>query len=171
MTAVTKVMATLTAAQAAPAASAACSTNWGVKAKVVTRAEGPGTARASGVRAGIHGCFDRLVIDLGRGAEPGYRVRYVAKVHAEGSGKAIALPGHAALQITLTDHAAAKFSKTGHVLAPVAGFHVLRKVVAAGSFEGYTAIGVGVRAKLPFRVEWLKGPGHRSRLIIDIARN
>ncbi|BAS14136.1 conserved hypothetical protein [Arthrobacter sp. Hiyo8] len=39
----------------------------------------------------------------------------------------------------------------------------------AGSFEGYTSLGLGVRARLPFRVFTLAGPGTGSRLVIDVA--
>jgi hypothetical protein len=41
--------------------------------------------------------------------------------------------------------------------------------VGAGSFEGLTTIGLGVRAKLPFRVFTLNGPDGHSRLVIDVA--
>jgi hypothetical protein len=35
--------------------------------------------------------------------------------------------------------------------------------------EGQTEIGLGVRARLPFRVFPLAGPGDGSRLVIDVA--
>ncbi len=53
--------------------------------------------------------------------------------------------------------------------APVTGYPTLRSVVYGGSFEGYTTFGVGVRARLPFRVFVLTGPGAHSRLVIDVA--
>jgi hypothetical protein len=156
-------------ATARPAAVTACATHWGVSAKTVTRAETVHTARIQGARAGAHPCYDRLVIDVGGGARPGYRVQYVTAVHAQGSGKVIKLRGHAALQVTLTGNAAAKYPAAGHSLASVAGFGEFRQVLSAGSFEGYTELGIGVRAKKPFRVEWLAGPGKHSRLVIDVA--
>lgn len=39
----------------------------------------------------------------------------------------------------------------------------------AGTFEGYTSLGLGVRARLPFRVFALDGPGDGSRLVVDVA--
>ena len=39
----------------------------------------------------------------------------------------------------------------------------------AGSFEGRTSLGLGVRARLPFRVFSLAGPGDGSRVVIDVA--
>src|ERR1051325_3127839 len=64
-----------------------CQVSWGTGEKWSGQSEGPHTARVSGVRAGIHRCYDRLVIDLGPGQQPGYRVRYVAEVDSQGSGK------------------------------------------------------------------------------------
>jgi hypothetical protein len=161
----------VTAAVAAPRSvrPAACVTHWGTGAKARAHPETSRTARVATARAGKHACFERLVIDLTRGTSPGYRVQYVRAVHAEGSGKLIRLRGHAALQITLHANAARKFPAPGHGLTSVAGFHVLRQVASAGSFEGYTEIGVGLRAKEPFRVFQLKGPGSMSRLVIDVA--
>jgi hypothetical protein len=42
-------------------------------------------------------------------------------------------------------------------------------VLFDGSFEGQTQLGIGVRARLPFRVFSLDGPGTGSRLVIDVA--
>jgi hypothetical protein len=53
----------------------------------------------------------------------------------------------------------------------VSGFSVVRQVAGAGSFEGQTDIGVGVKGKRPFRVRVLSGPGQGSRLVIDVARH
>jgi len=39
----------------------------------------------------------------------------------------------------------------------------------AGSFEATTTVGLGVRARLPFRVFVLAGPATGSRLVIDVA--
>jgi hypothetical protein len=48
-------------------------------------------------------------------------------------------------------------------------FGTFRQVVGAGSFEGITSIGLGVRAKLPFRVLTTNGPDGHSHLVIDVA--
>lgn len=161
----------VTQAQAAPkpVSATACATHWGVAAKVVHRAETAHTAKTIAVRAGKHACFERLVIDLGAGREPGFQLRYVHAVRAQGSGQVVKLRGHAALQITLLDNAVARFPAIGHSLVTVRRFGVIRQVLSVGSFEGYTEVGVGVRSKVPFRVVWLEGPGKHSRLVIDIA--
>ena len=51
----------------------------------------------------------------------------------------------------------------------VSGFDTFRQVASGGSFEGYTTVGLGVRARLPFRTFVLPGPGAGSRLVIDVA--
>ena len=53
--------------------------------------------------------------------------------------------------------------------ANVAGFSTFRQVYFTGTFEGITQIGLGVRARLPFRVFVLDGPGAGSRVVIDVA--
>jgi len=54
-------------------------------------------------------------------------------------------------------------------LARVSGYRTFRQVAWAGSFEGSTTLGLGVRARLPFRVLQLPGPGTGSRVVIDVA--
>jgi hypothetical protein len=51
----------------------------------------------------------------------------------------------------------------------VTGYSTFRQVAWAGTFEGQTTVGLGVRARLPFRVFTLAGPGSGSRLVIDVA--
>jgi hypothetical protein len=51
----------------------------------------------------------------------------------------------------------------------VTGYRTFRQVAFLGTFEGYTTIGLGVRARLPFRVQVLAGPGAGSRLVIDVG--
>jgi hypothetical protein len=54
-------------------------------------------------------------------------------------------------------------------LSNVAGYQTFRQVASAGSFEGYSSFGLGVRARLPFRVFTLDGPGGGSRMVVDVA--
>jgi len=128
------------------------------------------------VRAGKHACYDRLVLEF-RGPVNGYNIRYVKKVYQDGSGKPLPLAGKAALQVTVK---APAYDSNGdptydpadpaHVV-DVSGFQSFRQVAWAGSFEGYTTLGVGVRRGLPFRVLVLSGPGKHSRIAIDVAHN
>jgi hypothetical protein len=126
------------------------------------------------VRAGRHQCFDRLVLDL-RGKADGYRVGYVPAVTSDGSGAVIPLRGGAKLQITLQAPAHdANYNLTfrpanRNEVVNVAGWRTFRQVAFAGIYEGVTTLGLGVRARLPFRVFTLDGPGSDSRIVIDVA--
>ncbi|GAB3840941.1 hypothetical protein GCM10029963_10770 [Micromonospora andamanensis] len=59
--------------------------------------------------------------------------------------------------------------RTGEHVANVLRYQTLRDVVFGGSFEGYSTFAVGVRARLPFRVFVLAGPGDHSRIVLDVA--
>lgn len=152
-----------------PAAN--CQVNWGTGSKSSGQSVGPHTARVTDLRAGRHRCFDRLVIDLGPGQQPGYQVRYVAEVHAQGTGNLIPLRGRAQLLVQVDANARPSFPAGSRELVNVSGYPVLRQVAGAGSFEGITDVGVGVKGKRPFRVRLLSGPGQDSRLVIDVARH
>ena len=148
-----------------------CQVSWGTGDQSSGQSAGPHTGRVSDLRAGTHRCYDRIVIDLGPGQQPGYQVRYVAEVHSQGSGNLIPLRGRAQLLVQVDANARPSFPASSRELANVSGFSVLRQVAGAGSFEGVTDIGVGVKGKRPFRVRLLSGPGQDSRLVIDVARH
>jgi hypothetical protein len=152
-----------------PAAN--CQVSWGTGDKASAQSVGPRTAKVRDVRAGLHRCYDRLVIDLGSGQHPGYHVSYVGEVDSQGSGKPIPLRGRAQLLVQVDANARPSFPAGSSELVNVSGYAVLRQVAGAGSFEGQTDIGVGVKGKRPFRVRLLSGPGHDSRLVIDVARH
>ena len=154
---------------AAPAASGAgtanaapyCGITWGSLAKTSAPLTG---GRLYGLRAGRHACFDRLVLDM-TGAAPGFDVRYVDTVRSDGSGFPVPVAGGARLAVV------AHKGATSVPTAPsVAGFATFREVKWAGSFEGYTTVALGVRARLPYRVFTLYDPTtNRSRLVVDVA--
>ena len=131
-------------------------------------------APLTGVRTGRHECFDRLVIDLGGAPAPGYFVHYTDGLHQPGSGDPLAVAGGAVLTVTVL---APSYNSAGQsTVAWRSGDHLLggatttfRDLVFAGSFEGESTFGLGVRARLPFRVLKLDGPGAGSRLVIDVA--
>ena len=163
-----------TAAWVAPASAATspyCGIRWGSLTKTAgTHSQAPIT----NVRAGRHTCYDRLVIDL-NGRAPGYRVSYVTQVGQEGSGAVVPLRGGAKLQIVALAPAYDASGRSTYrpanpsELVNVTGFSTFRQVAWAGSFEGQSTVGLGVRARLPFRVFTLAGPGSGSRLVIDVA--
>ena len=51
-------------------------------------------------------------------------------------------------------------------LVNVTGYQTFRQVAWAGSFEGQTTVGLGVRARLPFRAFTLP-----NRLVVDVAHS
>jgi hypothetical protein len=155
-----------------------CGITWGSVAK-----SDPAMTQAplTGVRTGRHDCFDRLVVDLAGTPAPGYDVRYIDPPYrAEGSGAPLLVGGGAVLQISVHapaydagGHATVPWGATAVVVGPAqftaGGFRTFRDLVWGGTFEGYSSFGLGVRARLPFRVLQLDGPGSGSRLVIDVA--
>ncbi|WP_426976104.1 AMIN-like domain-containing (lipo)protein [Pseudarthrobacter sp. O4] len=148
-----------------------CGLVWGSLAKADPALS---QAKVTNVRTGQHYCFDRLVVDL-NGPVAGYNVRYVPQVTQDGSGAGVPLRGQAFIQLTVN---APAYDDTGNStynpadkneFTTVTGYQTFRQVAFAGSFEGYTTLGLGVRARLPFRVFTLAGPDAGSRLVIDVA--
>lgn len=143
-------------------ASTHCPTGWGSLPKSVQDLR---QGEVDGVRTGRHQCFDRVVVDID-GPPGGYLVRYVDQVTADGSGQTVTTPGGARLQLTVQNPSYSN-TRLGTRLANVTGYQTLRSVVYAGSFEGYTTYGVGVRARLPFRV--FRIPGSHGKIVLDVA--
>jgi hypothetical protein len=159
----------------AAAATPYCGITWGSLPKADDGLSAPGVA-LTGVRAGRHACYDRLVLDLdGYGGVGGYDVGYAPVVGADGA--TVPLRGAADLRINLHAPAYDLQGRPTYVvgnrqeLVPVGGYQAFRQVAWAGSFEGYTLLGLGTRVRLPFRVSLLTGAGGPAgaRLVIDVA--
>lgn len=145
----------------------ACAVQWGSLPE--QRSQGS-TGQVRDVRTGRHACFDRLVVDLS-GSVGGYFVRYVGQVRRDGSGAPVPLRGGARLEVVVTAPPVptdAWFLPDGELLDP-RGYRTFRHLAWAGSFEGQSTFGLGVRARLPFRVFVLDGPGTGSRVVLDVA--
>ena len=164
---------------AAHAAPPYCGITWGSLAK---DQDVMSSAPLSDIRSGQHPCFDRVVFDFQgsrttfQGPASGYHVAYADNVYGQGRGDRLDIAGGAKLSVVLLDPdydtltGATTYSHgVGEHVANVSGFRTLRDVVYGGSFEGYTTVGIGVRARLPFRVFVLAGPGAGSRVVIDVA--
>jgi hypothetical protein len=152
-------------------AASYCGITWGSLAKQAgNSAASFAASELTAVRAGKHTCYDRLVLDVtGSTHVASYRVEYVPAVRADGSGAVVPLAGGAFLQISLgANNNTTPPTFSGDVV-DVSGFRTFRQVAAAGGFEGYTGEGLGVRARLPFRVFTLSGPGSTARVVIDVA--
>jgi len=153
----------------AAAHQAGCSLNWGTNPKHRGSSMITVATRVQAVRAGMHGCFDRLVIDMSGGKRPPFSARYVRQIVADPSGKVLKVRGHAKILITVRGPAGAHYRPNAVNLADVSGFKTFRQVRGAGSFERVTSIGLGVRAKLPFRVFELGSSESGWRIVIDVA--
>ena len=170
-------LAATPAASSAPAGSALraapyCGITWGSLPDVDPDYTG---ARIVNLRAGRHTCYDRLVVDLGPGLSPGYDVRYVSQVTLDGSGAALPLSGGAFLQVLVRapahdDYGRPTYSPADRYHAVnVSGFTTFRQVAWGATYEGQSTIGLGVRARLPFRTFVLRSADGGSRLVIDVA--
>lgn len=182
--AVGALVAVLTAALVGlvgPASAAAprCGVTWGSLPRTGPSAH-PGGALTD-VRAGQHDCYDRLVIDIaGTTAFDTWRVQYVSHVYSDAKGDLVPLRGGAYLQISVQspDHTPGgtltyRPADRGE-LVDVSGYRTFRQVAWAGGSEGYSSIGLGVRARLPFRVFALRGiPGDPdgTRVVLDVAHS
>lgn len=165
-------LALVAALTPATAASAACATHWG---SLKETSDAHPDSVVIGARAGRHACFDRFVVVLD-GDAPGYRVRYVKKFVPDASGRKVELRGDATLAITLLgarahddDGKPTYRPATRRNMLDVSGFRTFKQAYWGGTFEGTTTMGLGIRARLPFRVFALEGAGDRTRLVIDVA--
>lgn len=150
------------------ASAADCATSWGSlpKGSLADHTQGP----LNSLRTGRHDCYDRLVLDIA-GSGFGYRAEYVDQVVQDGSGAPVPLRGGAKIRIIVQAMAATGFPASAPELADVSGYATFRQVAGAGSFEGQTTIGLGVRARLPFRVFTLPLEGGGTRLVTDVAHS
>ncbi|MEK8172024.1 hypothetical protein NKH77_30060 [Streptomyces sp. M19] len=167
------LMGVTTAAGAASAPTAACATGWGSGVKSHEPAE---YKALDTIRTGTHDCFDRMVFDVG-GADTGaigYHVGYVDAFHQDGSGRPIPVDGGAILEVRVgapSHDPRATRSRTrscGPALpgVDVTDYRTFRDTRFGASFEGDTQVGLGVRARLPFRV-FQSG----EHLIVDVAHS
>ena len=167
LTAVTLAVTPVLAATPAHGLGPYCGIRWGS----LPEHRNPGsTGVVTDVRTGRHACFDRLVLDVS-GDVNGYFVRYVEQVRRDGSGALVPLRGGARLEVIVTAPPIATDAwllPNGELLDP-SGYRTFRHLAWAGSFEGQSTFGLGVRARLPFRVFTLQGPGTGSRMVVDVA--
>jgi hypothetical protein len=175
--AVLAVAAVPAAAVAVPAladaatTSTTCPSGWGSLPEASTYR---GAGQLTNVRTGRHDCYDRIVFDV-QGKPSWHRVQYVQNVYTSGEGALVPLRGGAKLEIILSvpsydDAGNSTYNPANpKELTNVSGYRTFRQVAAAGSFEGETAIGLGVRARLPFQVSTITGPGNTSRIVVDVA--
>jgi hypothetical protein len=142
-------------ASAAPVDERYCGIQWGSGPKTAT----PATAGyLTDIRAGEQPCYDRLVFDIGQSRPQGFFVSYVDEIKEDASGETIPVRGGAKLQITIyapaydQSNQATYSYENRNELVDVTDYRTFRQIVWAGSWEGTTMTGLGVRERLPFRV-------------------
>jgi hypothetical protein len=147
-----------------------CGIRWGSLAKQ-DRAGVVVSDALTNVRAGRHNCYDRLVLDGASWA----RVRYVDQVREDGSGRIVPIRGGARLEIITSRADDVQTGSPTYTppdpahLVNVAGWRTFRQAAFAGDFEGQTTLGLGVRARLPFRMFVLTAQGRPPRVVVDVA--
>lgn len=161
---------------AADQASASyCETSWGSLPK---SAAAYSTKNVEDVHAGQHPCYDRIVVDVGAfgSSDLGYDVRYVDVVRGA-DGRSLTLRGDAIIQVTVRapaydDAGAPTFLPADRSeVVPVSSYRTFDQAVWAGSFEGQTTLGLGVRARLPMRAFLLPVTDGSRQLVVDVAHS
>ncbi|MPY58386.1 AMIN-like domain-containing (lipo)protein [Streptomyces spongiae] len=155
--------------------AAACETGWGSLPKTSTSSSAP--AYLTNVTTAKHDCYDRIVFDIpaGSAGKLGYWVEYVDTYGQEGSGDPIPVSGGAILQIRVI--AASYDTQNQKVTYPgkakqslpgvdLTGYSTFRDAKFGGSFEGISNVGLGVRARLPYKVTQLS-----DKLVVDVAHS
>jgi hypothetical protein len=169
---VVATLGTVGAVNASTAGQPYCGITWGSlpKANDVLY-----SAALVDARTGQHACYDRVVFEFNNTAA-GYRVNYADQVYSEGKGQPLSPAGGARLSVVLFENVydvdtgiVTYPHSVGDHVANVSGYRTLRDLVYGGTFEGNTTMGLGVRARLPFRVFTLAGPGAHTRIVIDVA--
>jgi hypothetical protein len=122
------------------------------------------------MRVGLNAGFDRLVLDFGADAVPGYRVEYADSPPRQcGSGDPAQVAGErwliVRLRSTQAHDAAGRPAFRDRQIA--ATTPVLREAEIICDFEGEVEIALGVRTANPFRVLVVPTP---NRLIVDVRQ-
>ncbi|WP_339133984.1 hypothetical protein WJM95_31705 [Streptomyces sp. f51] len=151
-----------------------CPTGWGSLPKTAADSD---NGSLTDIRTGQHDCYDRMVLDVPTAGTTGigYTVHYVDAFYQDPSNILIPVSGGAIIEILVSAPSYDPQTNTptypgrgGRPLPGVdlTGYRTFRDAKFGASFEGVTQVGLGVRARLPFRVTQLSG-----RLVIDVAHS
>jgi hypothetical protein len=154
--------------------AAACATGWGSLPKTESSSA---PAYLTNIRTGSHDCYDRIVFDIPAGSTSrlGYYVQYVDAFEQDGSGDPIPVSGGAILEVRVQaasyDRENQEVTYPGKARQPLpgvdlTGYKTFRDTKFGASFEGYSQVGLGVRARLPFKVTQLS-----DKLVVDVAHS
>jgi hypothetical protein len=129
----------------------------------------PPVPRLLGIRSAAHPeGYDRVTFDFQQ-TLPGYEVRYVDEVIADGSGEPVDVPGRRFLQITFRPAQAHDDSGTQSVTprSKTLNYPMLEAYAITGDFEGVLTVVLGLDDVVGYRVGEL--PGQPGRIYIDVA--
>jgi len=173
--------ATTPPAAAAVTGAPFCGFYWGSLPKT---SDAPlSNALLTSVRTGRHACYDRIVIDV-QGPVGGYEVNYVEGIPAPGNPNGLYARGGANLVVFINNRIVPRPAgqpygtiavQNSDEVTDVTGYRTFRQVremlYGPNGPDGLVGdmFALGVRARLPFRVSPLPGPGTASRLVIDVA--
>lgn len=138
---------------------------WSSGPVTVNRRPAP-TPRLVAVRTGHHPTYDRVVFEFA-GSLPGYRIRYVPRITADGSGAPVPLTGQAFLAVAFDP--AVAHDASGRPTSPrrlTPGYPALKELAFAGDFEAVVSYGLGLDDVVGYRVLTMTNP---TRLVIDVA--
>lgn len=127
------------------------------------------------VSGAVTNCYDSVTINIqGAATPPGYIVKYVPQVTAQGSGNSVTLAGSAALEVTIdspmydpSGQPLMSLTNPMHLVS-VSGYQSIQQVAYVDSLEGQTVFGIGVSGHKAFHVT-AGGPITAPYVTIKIA--
>ena len=128
----------------------------------------PPVPRLTAIRSAAHSDegYDRVVFDF-VSVLPGYDIRYVDVITADGSGLPVTVPGRYHLKVTFRP-AQAHDDEGGQVERSMTlGLRMLKAYAITGDFEGVLTVVLGLDGAVGFRV--IELPGTPGRIAIDVA--
>lgn len=116
-------------------------------------------ALLTGVETGLHAGYDRVAFQFREGV-PGFRASYRQRpIREDVSGREVEIDGDAVIVVEMERASGrertgeGRPTYTGPERVQGAGTFAIREVVRTGDFEGIMTWAIGVRGRLPFRVQ------------------
>jgi hypothetical protein len=143
---------------------------WTSGPTTLTRTVTGGAAELFQIRSAAHPAegYDRITFDF-RSDLPGYEVKYVSQVIADGSGLPVDVPGRQHLQIIFRPAQAHDSSGTQAVTprAMTLTYPMMRAYAITGDFEAVLTVVIGLDDVVGYRIGEI--PGTPGRIYVDVA--
>jgi hypothetical protein len=158
-------------ATSAPESTSPPSTSaWTSGPITLTRNVPGGAAELVQVRSAAHPDqgYDRITFDF-KSALPGYEIRYVSEVIADGSGLPVDVPGRQHLQIIFRPAQTHDSSGTQAVTprALTVNYPMMKAYAITGDFEAVLTVVIGLDDVVGYRIGEI--PGTPGRVYLDVA--